>query len=58
MQAKSELEHPLLEDVISVLEGKKAMISDYAYEEFKNLISMCSGPNEKRRAECLLKCIL
>lgn len=57
-QAKSELEHPLLEDVISVLEGKKAVICDYAYEEFKNLISMCSGPNEKRRAECLLKRIL
>jgi len=57
-QAKSELEHPLLEDVISVLEGKKAMICDYTHEEFKNLISMCSGPNEKRRAECLLKRIV
>lgn len=57
-QAESELEHPLVEDVISFLEGKKAMICDYAHEEFKNLISMCSGPNEKRRAECLLKRIM
>lgn len=57
-QAESELEHPLVEDLICVLEGRKAMICDYAHEEFKNLISMCSGPNEKRRAECLLKRIL
>eukprot|EP01018_Ginkgo_biloba_P022427 Gb_00254 [translate_table: standard] len=57
-QAKSELEKPLLEDMVTVLAGKTAMISKVVYNEFKDLISMCSGPNERQRAECLLKCIL
>ncbi|KAH9290162.1 hypothetical protein KI387_034279, partial [Taxus chinensis] len=57
-QAKSELEHPILDDLASVLAGKKAVISEYVHNEFRDLISMCSGTNEKRRAECLLKCIL
>ncbi|GLJ35646.1 hypothetical protein SUGI_0716480 [Cryptomeria japonica] len=57
-QAKSEIRNPILEDMASILGGKRAIISQYVDDEFRDLISMCSGPNEKLRAECLLKCIL
>lgn len=57
-QAKSELECPILEDMAFILGGKRAIISQFVDDEFRDLISMCSGPNEKLRAECLLKLIL
>eukprot|EP00252_Welwitschia_mirabilis_P008729 TRINITY_DN2084_c0_g1_i1.p1 TRINITY_DN2084_c0_g1~~TRINITY_DN2084_c0_g1_i1.p1 ORF type:complete len:447 (+),score=102.75 TRINITY_DN2084_c0_g1_i1:174-1514(+) len=57
-QAESELEHPLLDEALPILSGKRLIVCGYVDKEFQNLISMCSGPNEKRRAECLQKYIM
>ncbi|KAH0456799.1 hypothetical protein IEQ34_014706 [Dendrobium chrysotoxum] len=57
-QATSELEQPILLELKVVLEGKKGIICESARSEFKKLMFMCGGANEKFRADQLLKHLL
>ncbi|KAK8945252.1 hypothetical protein KSP39_PZI007736 [Platanthera zijinensis] len=57
-QVTSELEQPILIELKVVLEGKKGIICESVHSEFKELISMCGGANEKLRAARLLKHLL
>lgn len=55
MQARSEIENPVLVKMGIVLSGKRGIICESVLSEFKELVSMYAGLNEKRRAEQLLK---
>ncbi|KAF5188454.1 hypothetical protein FRX31_021961 [Thalictrum thalictroides] len=57
-QAMSELQKPILEELTSVMSSKIGLICESVDLEFKQLVSMCGGPNEKLRADLLLKCVL
>ncbi|KAI0500074.1 hypothetical protein KFK09_018282 [Dendrobium nobile] len=57
-QATSELEQPILIDLKVVLEGKTGIICESVRSEFKELMFMCGGANEKFRADQLLKHLL
>ncbi|PIA35370.1 hypothetical protein AQUCO_03500036v1 [Aquilegia coerulea] len=57
-QVMSELQKPILEELTSVMSRKIGIICETVELEFKQLVSMCGGPNEKLRADQLLKCLL
>ncbi|XP_028548717.1 UPF0415 protein C7orf25 homolog isoform X2 [Dendrobium catenatum] len=57
-QATSELDQPILLALKVVLEGKKGIICERVRSEFKELMFMCGGANEKFRADQLLKHLL
>ncbi|XP_038906087.1 UPF0415 protein C7orf25 homolog [Benincasa hispida] len=57
-QAMSEIEKPILVELSSLLTGKRGIICQSVHSEFKELVTMCGGPNEKSRANHLLKHIL
>ncbi|KGN55961.1 uncharacterized protein LOC101214095 isoform X1 [Cucumis sativus] len=57
-QAMSEIKKPILVELSSLLSGKRGIICQSAHSEFKELITMCGGPNEKSRANHLLKHIM
>ncbi|VYS50901.1 unnamed protein product [Arabidopsis thaliana] len=57
-QARSEIEKPGLVKVGTVLSGKRGIVCKSVFSEFKELVSMYAGPNEKLRAEQLLKSLM
>ncbi|XP_010540035.1 PREDICTED: UPF0415 protein C7orf25 homolog isoform X2 [Tarenaya hassleriana] len=57
-QARSELQDSVLAEMGVVLAGKRGMVCQSVVSEFKELVSMYGGPNEKCRAEQLLKCLM
>lgn len=58
MQVRSEIENPVLVKMGIVLSGKRGIICESVLSEFKELVSMYAGLNEKRRAEQLLKSLM
>lgn len=58
MQARSEIQEPGLVKMGSVLSGKPGIVCKSVLSEFKELVSMYAGPNEKLRAEQLLKSLM
>ncbi|KAM7267087.1 hypothetical protein ACFE04_009253 [Oxalis oulophora] len=56
-QVMSEIHKPMLEQIGAAITGKRGIICETVYAEFKELVSLCGGPNEKLRAEHLLKCL-
>ena len=57
-QMISEIQNPIHVELSGVLSGKRGMICGSVCSEFKELVSMCGGPNEKSRAGYLLKWLL
>ncbi|XP_052182570.1 uncharacterized protein LOC127795137 isoform X2 [Diospyros lotus] len=53
-QVVSEIQNPIHMELDGILSGKRGMICRSVYSEFKELVSMCGGPNEKSRADHLL----
>ncbi|EYU22308.1 hypothetical protein MIMGU_mgv1a006601mg [Erythranthe guttata] len=53
-QVDSENKNPIHSELSSVISGKQGIISESVRLEFQELISMCGGPNEKRRADYFL----
>ncbi|KAF8090443.1 hypothetical protein N665_0476s0022 [Sinapis alba] len=54
-QARSEVENSVLVKMGDVLSGKRGIVCKSVVSEFKELVSMYAGLNEKQRAEKLLK---
>ncbi|KAJ8504704.1 hypothetical protein OPV22_005590 [Ensete ventricosum] len=54
-QVTSELEHPILPELSVAIAGKKGIICESVLSEFQELVSMCGGPNERLRADQLIK---
>lgn len=54
----SELQNPILAELEIAIAGKKGIICESVHSEFKELVSMCGGANEKLRAAQLIKCLL
>ena len=50
----SEIQNPIHTKLDGILSGKRGMICRSVYSEFKELVSMCGGPNETSRADHLL----
>ncbi|CAH8334741.1 unnamed protein product [Eruca vesicaria subsp. sativa] len=57
-QARSEVEKSVLVRMRDVLSGKRGVVCESVVSEFKELVSMYGGPNEKHRAEQLLKSLM
>ncbi|KAG7589973.1 hypothetical protein ISN44_As07g021900 [Arabidopsis suecica] len=57
-QARSEIEKPGLVKMGTVLSGKRGVVCNSVLSEFKELVSMYAGSNEKLRAEQLLKSLM
>ncbi|XP_031496123.1 uncharacterized protein LOC116261485 isoform X2 [Nymphaea colorata] len=57
-QVKSECENPIIEELRALVCHKRPIICKTVCSEFKALVSLCGGPNEKVRADCLLKYLL
>lgn len=55
LQARSELQSPILLELGKVLDGKKCIVCDTVNSEFKEIVSICGGPEEKIRASQLLE---
>ncbi|EPS61485.1 hypothetical protein M569_13312, partial [Genlisea aurea] len=53
-QAKSEIRSRIHVTLSGVVSGKRGIICESVCSEFKGLISMCGGPNEKLRAQYVL----
>ncbi|OIW08002.1 hypothetical protein TanjilG_20103 [Lupinus angustifolius] len=56
-QIMSELQNPIHVEFGKLLCGKIGIICDSVRMEFKELVSMCGGPNEKLRADKLINCL-
>ena len=41
----------------TVISGKRGVICQSGCSEFKELVSLCGGPDEKLRADQLLGCV-
>lgn len=54
----SELRDPILPEFSNVITGKKGIICESVLFEFKELVSMCGGVDEKARAAQLLQSLL
>lgn len=57
-QVMSELDHPILVELANVISGKMVVICGTVLSEFKELVLMCGGPDEKLRAEQLVKYLM
>ena len=57
-QVMSEIQNPIHMELSSVLSGKRGIICQSVCLEFKELVMMCGGPNEKLRAEQLLRSLM
>ncbi|KAK8342767.1 hypothetical protein V6Z11_A08G264000 [Gossypium hirsutum] len=57
-QAMSELQYPIHANLSAAVSGKRGIICESVLSEFKELVLMCGGANEKHRADQLLKCLL
>ncbi|KAJ4823952.1 hypothetical protein Tsubulata_016433 [Turnera subulata] len=51
----SEIQSPILGELDSILSGKKGIICESVLSEFKELVSLCGGPNENLRAHRILR---
>lgn len=56
-QVDSEIQAPILVELTNVLAGKDGIVCESVCSEFQELVSMYGGPNEKLRANLLLKCL-
>uniref|UniRef100_J3N3M1 DUF1308 domain-containing protein n=2 Tax=Oryza brachyantha TaxID=4533 RepID=J3N3M1_ORYBR len=54
-QAHSELQYPILVELGDAVDGKKCIICETVSSEFKEIVTMCGGPEEQIRASQLLK---
>lgn len=54
-QVMSEVQNPIHMELGGVVSGKGGIICETVCSEFKELVSMCGGPNEKSRAKQLLE---
>ncbi|KAG8092068.1 hypothetical protein GUJ93_ZPchr0012g21028 [Zizania palustris] len=54
-QAHSELQSPVLVELGEAVDGKRCIICETVISEFKEIVSMCGGPEEKTRSSQLLK---
>lgn len=50
----SEIQNPIHVEFGRVLYGKQGIICESVLSEFKELVQMCGGPNEKLRADKLI----
>jgi hypothetical protein len=57
-QVMSEIQNPIQVELGSVISGRRGIICETVHSEFKELVLMCGGPNEKFRANQLLKCLM
>ncbi|XVE62184.1 hypothetical protein DITRI_Ditri06bG0098000 [Diplodiscus trichospermus] len=57
-QALSEIQNPIHADLSAAVSGKRGIVCESVLSEFKELVLMCGGANEKHRADQLLKCLL
>jgi len=53
----SEIENPIHVELGGVISGRRGIICESVHSEFMDLVLMCGGPNEKFRANQLLKCL-
>ncbi|RZB60822.1 UPF0415 protein C7orf25-like [Glycine soja] len=53
-QITSEIQNPIHMEFDRILRGKTGLICESVLMEFKELVSMCGGPNEKLRADSSL----
>ena len=51
----SENQNPILVELGSAISGKQGIICETVHSEFKELVLMYGGPNEKLRVSHLLK---
>ncbi|CAL0303413.1 unnamed protein product [Lupinus luteus] len=56
-QIMSELQNSIHVEFGKLLSGKIGIICESVLMEFKELVSMCGGPNEKLRADKLISCL-
>ncbi|KAJ7970136.1 UPF0415 protein C7orf25-like [Quillaja saponaria] len=56
-QVMSEIKNPILVELGKILCGKSCIICESVHSEFKELVMMCGGPNEKLRADKLMTCL-
>ncbi|KHN24485.1 UPF0415 protein C7orf25 like [Glycine soja] len=56
-QIMSEIQNPIHMEFDRILRGKNGLICESVLMEFKELVSMCGGPNEKLRADWLINCL-
>ncbi|XP_034215474.1 uncharacterized protein LOC117627463 isoform X2 [Prunus dulcis] len=56
-QVMSEIQNPILVELGRTISGKRVIICESVRSEFKELVLMCGGPNEKLRASQLLNCL-
>ncbi|KAJ8750063.1 hypothetical protein K2173_013978 [Erythroxylum novogranatense] len=54
-QVMSEIQNPIHGELAGVISGKRGIICESVHSEFKELISLCGGPNEKIRADAIMK---
>ncbi|CAH1451204.1 unnamed protein product [Lactuca virosa] len=54
-QVMSEIKDPIHVNICKVMFGRKGIVCESVFEEFKDLVLMCGGVNEKLRAGELLK---
>ncbi|GAB2268776.1 hypothetical protein Dimus_003721 [Dionaea muscipula] len=54
-QAQSETERPIHSELHDIICGKSSIICETVYSEFMGVVSMCGGPNERSRADVLIK---
>ncbi|CAL1369137.1 unnamed protein product [Linum trigynum] len=57
-QVMSEIENPLLAELVPVVSGKRGIVCSSVLAQFKELVSMFGGTNEKLRADKLLERLL
>ncbi|KAA8541258.1 hypothetical protein F0562_025135 [Nyssa sinensis] len=57
-QVMSEIQNPLHVELGGVIFGKRGIICESVFSEFKELVSMCGGASEKLRADYLIKCLM
>lgn len=54
-QEHAEIERPIHSELHGILCGKRAIVCETVYSEFMEVVSMCGGPNERSRADILIK---
>ncbi|KAM0021046.1 hypothetical protein Hdeb2414_s0024g00646251 [Helianthus debilis subsp. tardiflorus] len=57
-QVLSEIEKPIHTDISKIIKGRKCVMCESVCSEFKELVKMCGGVNEKLRAEQLLTVVV
>ncbi|EEF42801.1 UPF0415 protein C7orf25 homolog [Ricinus communis] len=57
-QVLSEIQNPIHVEMADIIHGKGGIICESVLSEFKELVSLCGGPNEKLRADKILKSLM